>query len=83
VPCEATRDHQSAVVFAQGGVGGGCTGGFDTGGTPVPPDALSGNKGFKHISKATTSEWLSFKHRRRHGISESVTVSDLQSAASS
>lgn len=40
--------------------------------------AISGNKGFKHVSLATTAEWLRFKHRvRKHGISELVRVRDL------
>ena len=40
--------------------------------------AISGDKGFKHITRATTSEWLHFKHRlRKHGISELVRVRTL------
>jgi len=40
--------------------------------------AISGNKGFKHVSLASTTEWLRFKHRlRKHGISELVRVSKL------
>lgn len=40
--------------------------------------AISGDKGFKHVSCATTSEWLHFKHRlRRHGIGEFIRVRDL------
>ena len=40
--------------------------------------AISGNKGFKHVTFATTTEWLRFKHRlRRHGISELVRVRNL------
>ena len=40
--------------------------------------AISGDKGFKHVSLATTGEWLRFKHRlRRHGIGELVRVRDL------
>jgi len=40
--------------------------------------AISGDKGFKHVSKATREEWLHFKHRiRRHGIQELCRVRDL------
>lgn len=40
--------------------------------------AISSDKGLKHVSKATTREWLRFKHRlRRHGISELQRVSRL------
>lgn len=40
--------------------------------------AISGDKGFKHVSKATKDEWLHFKHRiRLHGISELRRVRDL------
>lgn len=40
--------------------------------------AISGDKGFKHVANASTSEWLRFKHRlRHHGISELVRVRDL------
>ncbi len=40
--------------------------------------AISGDKGFRHVASATTSEWLHFKHRlRRHGISEMVRVRNL------
>jgi len=40
--------------------------------------AISGDKGFKHVSAASPSEWLRFKHRlRRHGIAELVRVRDL------
>jgi len=40
--------------------------------------AISSDKGFKHISRATTGEWLSFKHRmRRHAISELARSSQL------
>lgn len=37
--------------------------------------AISGDKGFKHVSAASTGEWLRFKHRlRKHGIQELVRV---------
>jgi len=40
--------------------------------------AISGNDGFKHVSLATTAEWLHFKHRlRKHGIAELIRVRDL------
>lgn len=40
--------------------------------------AISSDKGFKHVSKATKEEWLHFKHRiRLHGISELRRVRDL------
>jgi len=40
--------------------------------------AISGDKGFKHISIASTAEWLHFKHRlRKHGIRELVRVRNL------
>jgi len=40
--------------------------------------AISGDKGIKHVSCATTTEWLQFKHRlRKHGIGELVRVRDL------
>ena len=42
--------------------------------------AISRNKpgGFKHVHKATTSEWLSFKHSmRKHAIKELVRVRTL------
>ena len=40
--------------------------------------AISGDKGFKHVSLASTTEWLKFKHRlRKHGIAELVRVRDL------
>jgi hypothetical protein len=40
--------------------------------------AISGDKGFKHVSLATTGEWLHFKHRlRKHGIQELCRVRDL------
>ena len=33
--------------------------------------AISADKGFKHVERATTGEWLRFKHRmRRHAVSE-------------
>jgi hypothetical protein len=42
------------------------------------PFAISGDKGLKHIDRATTAEWLRFKHRiRKHGICELVRVRDL------
>lgn len=40
--------------------------------------AISGQKGFKHVSLASTTEWEEFSHRiRRHGIQELVRVRDL------
>ena len=40
--------------------------------------AISGDKGFKHVARAGTVEYLRFKHRlRRHAISEMVRVRDL------
>lgn len=40
--------------------------------------AISGDKGFKHVSLASTDEWLRFKHRlRKHGIQELCRVRDL------
>ena len=43
--------------------------------------AISGDKGFKHISHASTTEYLRFKHRlRRHAISELVRVKKLDEA---
>jgi len=40
--------------------------------------AISSQKGFRHVSKATTKEWLEFKHKlRRHGISELSRVATL------
>ena len=40
--------------------------------------AISGDKGFKHVSLASTMEWLRFKHRlRKHGIQELCRVRDL------
>jgi hypothetical protein len=40
--------------------------------------AISSDKGFKHIEKATTREWLSFKHRMRgHAIAEMVRTRNL------
>jgi len=45
--------------------------------------AISSQKGFKHVAKATTREWLHFKHRlRKHGISELVRVRNLGRARS-
>lgn len=42
--------------------------------------AISGDKGFKHVSIASTGEWLRFKHRlRRHGIQELIRVKLLGS----
>lgn len=42
------------------------------------PFAISGDKGLKHIDRATTAEWLRFKHRlRKHGICELVRVRNL------
>ena len=40
--------------------------------------AVSGDKGFKHVSHATPAEYLRFKHRlRRHAIAELVRVRNL------
>lgn len=40
--------------------------------------AISGDKGFKHVSVATTAEWLRFKHRlAKHAIAELVRVKAL------
>jgi len=40
--------------------------------------AISGPKGFKHVSIATRAEYLRAKHRlRRHAISELVRARDL------
>lgn len=40
--------------------------------------AISSDKGFKHIEKATTREWLAFKHRMRgHAIAELVRTQKL------
>ncbi len=40
--------------------------------------AISGDKGFKHVSLATPDEYLRFKHRiRGHGIQELRRVRDL------
>ena len=40
--------------------------------------AISGDKGFKHVTKATTSEYKRFKHRlRKHAINELRRVSRL------
>lgn len=40
--------------------------------------AISGDKGFKHIARASTREWLAFKHRMRgHAIAEMVRTRNL------
>ena len=40
--------------------------------------AISGDKGFKHVSQASTSEWLRFKLRiKRHSIKQLVRLRDL------
>ena len=40
--------------------------------------AISGDNGFKHVLRASTTEWLRFKHRlRKHGIQELVRVREL------
>lgn len=40
--------------------------------------AISSDKGFKHVERASTSEWLAFKHRmRKHAISELQRASRL------
>jgi hypothetical protein len=40
--------------------------------------AISSDKGFKHVSKATPTEYRTFKHRlRRHAIAELVRVRNL------
>lgn len=40
--------------------------------------AISGDKGFKHVSLATQTEYKRFKHRlRRHAISELVRTRNL------
>jgi len=40
--------------------------------------AISSDKGFKHIERATTREWLAFKHRmRQHAIAEMVRTRNL------
>jgi hypothetical protein len=40
--------------------------------------AISSDKGFKHVSKASRTEYLRFKHRlHRHGISELRRVRGL------
>jgi len=40
--------------------------------------AISSDKGFKHIARATTAEWLAFKHRmRNHAIAELVRTRNL------
>lgn len=45
--------------------------------------AISSDKGFKHVSLASTGEWLRFKHRlRKHGIQELCRVRDLDRARS-
>jgi len=42
--------------------------------------AISGNDGFKHVSKASTTEWNHFSRRlRQHGIMELVRVRTLRS----
>lgn len=40
--------------------------------------AISSDKGFKHITRASTREWLAFKHRMRgHAIAEMVRTRNL------
>lgn len=40
--------------------------------------AISGNSGFKHVTLASKTEWIRFKHRlRKHGIAELVRVRNL------
>jgi len=40
--------------------------------------AISSDKGFKHITRASTREWLAFKHRmRNHAIAEMVRTRNL------
>jgi hypothetical protein len=40
--------------------------------------AISGDKGFKHVTKASPSEYRRFKHRmRRHAIAELVRTRNL------
>ena len=40
--------------------------------------AISSDKGFKHIARASTREWLAFKHRMRgHAIAEMVRTRNL------
>jgi hypothetical protein len=40
--------------------------------------AVSGDHGFRHVARASTSEWLEFKHRvRKHGIRELARVKRL------
>jgi hypothetical protein len=40
--------------------------------------AISSDKGFKHVARASTREWLAFKHRmRNHAISEMVRTRNL------
>lgn len=40
--------------------------------------AISSDRGLKHVSVATTAEWIEFKHRlRKHGINELIRVASL------
>ncbi len=40
--------------------------------------AISGDKGFRHVEKATPAEWRRFKHRlRKHAIGELVRTMNL------
>jgi len=40
--------------------------------------AISSDKGFKHIARASTAEWIAFKHRmRNHAIAEMVRTRNL------
>jgi hypothetical protein len=40
--------------------------------------AISSDRGFKHIARASTREWLAFKHRmRNHAIAEMVRTRNL------
>jgi hypothetical protein len=46
--------------------------------------AISSDKGFKHVERASTREWLSFKHRmRNHAIAEMVRTRNLDRRRSS
>jgi hypothetical protein len=43
--------------------------------------AISGDRGLRHVRTASTSEWLTFKHRlRKHAVSEFIRVRDLDIA---
>lgn len=46
--------------------------------------AISGDKGFKHVTKAGPKEYIRFKHRmRRHAVSELIRVRALDRLRSS